>query len=69
MKARAALASAVQWQGELPPLPDPARLSEALRTWRSEDSVIGSAGQDQPAPAGRYAELLRSDLTTLDRSR
>ncbi|MGJ7500376.1 molybdopterin cofactor-binding domain-containing protein [Variovorax sp. ZT5P49] len=54
VRARAALHASARWGGTLPALPDSAALPDALRALRREDSVIGSAGQDRPAPEGRH---------------
>jgi nicotinate dehydrogenase subunit B len=53
VRARTALHASARWGGTLPALPDSAALPDALRALRREDSVIGSAGQERPAPEGR----------------
>lgn len=50
IKARKALMAAARWSEDYVPLPDADHLQQALLNWPSDDSVVGVAGQDTPAP-------------------
>jgi nicotinate dehydrogenase subunit B len=64
--ARSALASGAKWSDDGTSLPDMSKLPEQLRQLRSETSVVGTAGQSEPAPSGAKrisAEYTRSYLS------
>lgn len=50
IKARKALMAAAQWSQDYVSLPDVDHLQQALLSWPSDDSVVGVAGLDTPAP-------------------
>ena len=61
--ARNALASGARWSDDGISLPDMSNLAKELRQLRSETSVVGTAGQSEPVPAGARrisAEYTRS---------
>jgi nicotinate dehydrogenase subunit B len=64
--ARHALASGARWSDDGTSLPDMSKLPEALRQFRSETSVVGTAGQSEPVPSDAKrisAEYSRSFLS------
>jgi nicotinate dehydrogenase subunit B len=64
--ARNALASGARWSDDGTSLPDMSKLPEELRQFRSETSVVGTAGQSEPVPSGARrisAEYARSYLS------
>ena len=64
--ARNALASGARWSDDANSLPDISNLAKELKQFRSETTVVGTAGQSEPAPSGAKrisAEYVRSYLS------
>ena len=64
--AQSALASGARWSEDTNPLPDISNLAEELKQLRDETTVVGTAGQSEPAPSGARrisAEYARSYLS------
>ena len=64
--ARNALASGARWNDDANSLPDISNLAKELKQFRSETTVVGTAGRSEPTPSGAQrvsAEYVRSYLS------